>query len=56
MSDDAKRYRDRARDCREIAANTHDDSWRETLIAMADDFDEEAARMENEEAARRNKE
>lgn len=56
MSDEAKRFRDRAKDCREIAATTHDDSWRETLLSMAGDFEEEAARLENEEAARRHKE
>jgi hypothetical protein len=50
MSVDAQRFRDRARDCRNIAGTTDDESWRDTLISMADAFEEEAADLEKEEA------
>lgn len=50
MSDEDKRFRDRAKDCRDLAGVTYDDSWRQTLLNMAEDFEEEADRIEAEEA------
>lgn len=52
MSDEAKRFRDRAKDCRDLAGATYDDRWRQTLLNMAEDFEEEADRVEAEEGAK----
>ena len=42
MSDDADRFRSRAKQCRQLAEDAHDAESRQTLIDMADDLDAEA--------------
>lgn len=49
MSIDSQRYRNRAKDARNMAKATYDDVWRAALESMAADFDEEADRLEGEE-------
>ena len=46
MGEAAKQYRSRAQDCRDMAKNVDDEAWREALMDMARDFDEEARRLE----------
>ena len=53
MSDEAERFRLRAKQCRGLAAIARDDYSRKTLTQMAIELDEEAERIEAEEAARR---
>lgn len=51
MGDDtAARFRKRAQECRDLAADARSDDWRESLLALAEDLDEEADRIEAEEA------
>lgn len=56
MSEDAERFRMRARQCRELAELAKDDYSRGTLTQMALELDEEADLLEGEEAVRRNEE
>ena len=42
---DASRFRDRARYCRQLAANEGDEDGRRILIELADDLEAEADRM-----------
>ena len=51
MSDDAKRFRNRAKDCRRLAGDARDAEARRTLSAMAIELDDEADKIEEEEAA-----
>ena len=51
MSDEARRFRDRAKGCRALAESTRDDNWRKTLLNLAEAFEEEASRIEAEERA-----
>ena len=48
MSDDAKRFRDRAIDCRTLAKNANSEDAA-MLNEIADELDEEADRMEADE-------
>ena len=48
MSDDAARFRERARKCRELAKQAKDEDWRHALEALATDLEEEAARVESD--------
>lgn len=47
--DIAARFRMRARQCREMAAEVQEPDWRETLLGLADDLDAEAQKIEAEE-------
>ena len=51
MSDDAKRFRNRARDCRALSENARNEADRQMLAEIADELDAEAARIEAEEAS-----
>ena len=46
MLDDAKRFRDRALDCRNLAKSARSDLDREMLEEIAYDLDEEARKIE----------
>jgi hypothetical protein len=48
---DAKKFRDRASDCRSLAANARTEADRTMLGDIADELDAEADRIEKEEAA-----
>ena len=50
MGDDADRFRKRAEECRRIAANAKDEEWRKSLLDLARDLDEEADRIDREQA------
>lgn len=47
MGNDAERFRIRANECRNMAAGAYDREWREALLNMANDFDEEARVIES---------
>jgi hypothetical protein len=49
MSDDAKRFRDRAKDCRALSKNARNAEDRQMLEEIADELDAEARRIEAEE-------
>ncbi len=50
MGDDtATRFRERARKCREIAAVVKTDDWRESLLTLAQDLENEAAKIDEED-------
>lgn len=49
MSNDSERFRRRARECRDIAAQTKDTWWSTMLLELADELEEEAERVEAEE-------
>jgi len=46
MSDDAARFRQRARKCRELAKHAKDEEWCDALEALARDLEDEAERIE----------
>ena len=48
---DAKKFRDRAADCRSLAANARTEADRAMLGDIADELDAEAERIDKEEAA-----
>ena len=50
MGEDASRFRERARQCRQLAKDARDDEARKTLNEMGDELDEEADRIDAEEA------
>lgn len=50
MSDEAERFRKRAKQCRVLASQARDDDSRNELGRMADDLDAEAAKIDQEEA------
>lgn len=52
MADEAAKFRDRARQCRELAAHANDEFQRRTLTEMADDLEAEAERIDAENAAK----
>lgn len=54
MSDEAKRFRQRAFDCRELAKGARDPRDQQLLADLAMDLDEEADRIDAEEEAKRN--
>lgn len=45
------RFRDRASKCREIAAEVIEDDWRNALLTIAQDLEDEADRIDAEESA-----
>jgi hypothetical protein len=49
MSEAADRFRERARECRETAATARDSYWRDRLVAIAAELEEEADRIDFEE-------
>lgn len=51
MGDDAARFRQRARDCRQIAEEAKSPIWRESLLSIAQDLEDEADRLDAEEEA-----
>ena len=50
MSDDADRFRKRARDCRKIADEAKSTNWRESLLSLAKDLEDEADKIDEEES------
>ena len=48
MQDDAKRFRDRARDCRNLALSTRHQADREMLEEIAEELDDEARKIEQD--------
>lgn len=55
MGEESTRFRSRARQCRELAASASNSMDRDTLIAMAEDLEAEADRLdagEKDEGAR----
>lgn len=52
MSEESDRFRMRARQCRELAALAREPYSRDTLTQMAAELDEEADKIETEEAAK----
>jgi hypothetical protein len=53
MASDAERFRRRARECRQLAAESANPQSRDKLIEIADDLDAESDKIEQEQAARR---
>lgn len=49
MGDVADRFRKRARECRELAAQARTEQWRQSLLTLAQDLDDEAANVDAEE-------
>lgn len=52
MPDDAQRFRDRARDCLNVAKSTKNEADRTILEDMAAELEAEAKRIDAEEAAK----
>ena len=50
MGKNAKSFRERAAECRELAAMTHDKDWRAMLSDLADELDAEADKIVTEES------
>lgn len=51
MEDDtATRFRKRTRECRDLAAEAESDDWRQSLQNLAQDLEDEADRIDGEEA------
>ena len=50
MSDEAARFRQRARECRLIAAEVGPNDWRQSLLDLAQDLEDEADRIDAEES------
>jgi hypothetical protein len=48
MSDDAKRFRNRATDCRALAKSARSEDDAAMLEEIADDLDDEARKLESE--------
>jgi hypothetical protein len=53
--DEAGRFRARAIHCRELATNARDEQARQALTEMADDLEDEADKIDDEEATARPK-
>lgn len=49
-SADAKRFRERACHCRGIAEEAHSPEWRKSLLELAKDLEDEADKIDAEEA------
>lgn len=47
----SKRFRQRARECRRIAEEVREPSWRQSLMDLAKVLDDEADKMDAEEGA-----
>ena len=50
MGDDAARFRSRARECRRIANEAKSAIWRESLLSIAKDLENEADKIDAEKA------
>ena len=50
MGDEAEGFRRRARECREIAERANDGEWRRMLVSIAEELDEEADRIDADDA------
>lgn len=48
-NEDAKRFRERARECRRIAAEASSGEWRDSLLTLAQNLEDEADRLDAEE-------
>lgn len=48
MGDDAEQFRERARECRDVAAQANDEEWRRTLLTLAQDLEDEADKIDAE--------
>ena len=44
----AARFRKRARECRRMATEVRENDWRETLLGLAQDLENEAGRIDAE--------
>lgn len=53
LSDEAERFRIRARECRDLAARAHTTDWRDTLNEIARDLEQEADHLEQIEQNQR---
>jgi hypothetical protein len=53
VKSDAEAFRKRASDCRKLADGTKDGNAQDELRDLANDLDDEAAKIDDEEAARR---
>ena len=49
QKDDAKRLRERARECRRISGEAYSTEWRNSLLALAKDLEDEANKIDVEE-------
>ena len=49
--DDAERFRERARECRRISHDAQSTVWRTSLLTLAKDLEDEADKIDAEEAA-----
>jgi len=56
MKSDAEAFRKRASDCRKLADGTKAGRAQDELRALANDLDDEAAKIDDEEARRRGEE
>lgn len=50
VGEDADRFRARARECRDVAAEAKDEEWRQQLLTLARDLEDEADRIDCERA------
>ena len=55
MTYNAQRFRDRARECRAIAEGMRDEAGAAMLEELADELDEEAGKIEAEDAAQKHR-
>ena len=51
MGGDAARFRQRARECRKIAEEAKSPAWRESLLSLAKDLEDEADKIDAEKAS-----
>jgi hypothetical protein len=51
MGEDSERFRERARQCREMAPLARDDHVREELLRLAEELDEEADAIDEDRGA-----
>ena len=49
MGKNAKSFRERAAECRQLAAITNDEDWRAMLLDLADELEAEADKIATEE-------
>jgi len=52
VGEEANRFRRRARECRDLAAFTDNEEWRATLSQLADELEEEADKIAEQEQPR----
>jgi hypothetical protein len=51
MLETAARFRERARECRQMAKEVQEPDWRELLLSLAQDLEDEADRIDTETSA-----